>query len=244
MKILKIRENKLKLSLSSEEAAAYGLTLHPQGPRELRAAVERIFADRRELFRIEEKIIVESYPKLDGSCEVFVTNVMGQSEGKEDNTRQQASLWGFCSIGHLALALYVLMLERERTGSTPLCERDEEEMISPSNELCAETLCPLSECYRTEEFTLGELVAYLREKTGNDRTQKLKEALQGAHIYKSERMGEEGGGTYILSLGTSLARRQDISPLYEFAAPITNLDTEIIHEHSSELSIDALLGMS
>ena len=93
-----------------------------------------------------------------------------------------------------------------------------------------------------EAFTLGDLVLYLREKTGNDRTEKLREALRGAHIYRSEQKASENGCTYVLMLSEESCEAQHISPMYERAAPIAHLGSEVLSEHAEELSLDTLLS--
>ena len=243
MKILKIRENKLKLSLSSEEAAEYGLGNRTSTPGELRAAVERIFADRRELFRIEERIVVEAYPKMDGSCDVFVTNLSPAHPKEEGRDTEENMLWGFSSVGHLAFALYVLLCERERSASAPLCEREDDGRGECENEVCEpEDIRPIAAHYCEAGFGLGDLLCYLRAKTNNDRTQKLGEALEGCRIYKSERSQSESGCAYILEVTKAGARGMSIGQMSEFATPIQHLGKEVLREHTSELSLDTLLS--
>lgn len=242
MKILKIRENKLKLSLSCEEAAQYGLVSRAQSPRELRAAVERIFADRRELFRIEEKIIVEAYPKTDGSCDVFVTNLPVREQKDGEDAPRRVSLWSFASQEHLALALYVLLCERERANAAPLCERDGAVDVECHNELCDEgDMRPLADSYGADAFAVCDLVRYLKEKTGNDRTEKLKEAFRDCRLYKSESTDAEGGCAYILEIKADGHRQEEICTMCEFSAPIQHLGAEVLCEHAREISLDALL---
>ena len=241
MKILKIRENKLKLSLSCEEAAEYGLGAHAATPSELRAAVERIFADRRELFRIEERIVVEAYPKMDGSCDVFVTNLPPACQREGTPGGEGTALWGFCSREHLALALYVLLCEREHACGAPLCERDETQHSVCENELTdSGEQRSLSEHFSGESFCVCDLVGCLRAKTNNDRTQKLREALEGCRIYKSERPAEGGGCTYILEMGQG--RGKGIGQMCEFASPMLHLGAEVLREHASEISLDEFLA--
>ena len=242
MKILKIRENKLKLSLSCEEAAVYGLSSHGQSPRDLRAAVERIFADRRELFRIEEKIIVEAYPKIDGSCDVFVTNLAPSGADSSDGVRR-VSTWGFSSLNHLAQALQVLLCERERVGAMGLCERSSLPCEACANELCtAENSKPLSLFYTTDAFCIEDLRQILREKTENDPRQRLDEALCGARIYKNARDVGSDECAYVLVVNEREEDAERFNPLYEMATPVAQLSAEVLEEHAVALSLDELLG--
>ncbi len=236
MKILKIRDNKLKLSLTSEEAAHYGLnSKHTASAKELRDILIRIFAERREKFSIEEKILVEAYPKLDGSYDIFVSHIDTGKSTLIPTLHKTSTFWGFERIEHLAFALHVLFLSEERAARSSLCER-EERRDSPNaqNSLRNDDERPLlSREYQSALFDTDDLFSGTLGKSESDRRARLLEHLGNCRIYQSEE--REGVSSYILEVRTEEGKNHAF--LCEFAKELSSFGTDILTEHTRELSL-------
>ena len=85
MNFFNIGDNKLKVVLSSDECAAYGIDTGKTefSGREIKEAVRDIlsYAERECGFAVtSEKLLVQLYPMPSGECEIFVTKLTGLSK--------------------------------------------------------------------------------------------------------------------------------------------------------------------
>ena len=236
MKILKIREGKIKLSLDTEEAASCGLC-----PRQVISEGDLSCIVRR-LLKSEgvcegwEGLIVEAYPRMDGSYEIFVTGDMPMDK----STRKPSILYfGFSAWEHLAFALYVLA--RTRSCVRPLCEDScEEERDTPVNIVDA----PLPDKRgSTLPVEVSSLFFGSERKSENPDRELLLTRLPPCQIYRTEELGDGGECySYILAAEETADEGAELSMLCEFGNPLTKITEEVLSEHASRIGISELFS--
>ncbi|MBR2612025.1 MAG: hypothetical protein IKC72_03045 [Clostridia bacterium] len=239
MKILKIREGKLKLSLSVDEATKYGLGRDKViSNKDLCATVRRLLKNSLS-GTAWEKLLVEGYPKLDGSYEIFV---YGECVMEKSERSCALHYYGFERAEHLAFALYVLLKEKSQTK--PIGEGTEETCISPAEQVNfiedgsasqTDSILP-QEVY--DLFFCGE------RKNENPERDRLFHRLPPLSLY---RMGHrENLGVcfpYILSvMEADGIGAIHLSPMSEFGKELTGISEELLLEHTSCIDVSEVFS--
>ena len=234
MKILRIREGKMKLSLTPEEATSFGIARgRVISSKDLCAIVRRLLKNEREGDALGG-ILAEAYPKADGSCDIFVTEEGAMEKRKEKRGRRQ---YGFGSAEDLAFALY--MLSKSKNGS-PLCGESGEEDECPSV-LSNEIGVPPS--HRREDSLPREVYDFfvgVEPKSENLEGDSLSRRLPGISLYKTEHTDGDGEAFgYILSLeeGETSALANS---LCEFGRELSALSAELLAEHTHPIEVGEL----
>ncbi len=237
MKILKIREGKWKLTLTAEEAQLYGLGRgRTISNKDLCATVRRLLKSQME-GEGWEKLLVETYPKMDGSYDIFVSGepIMEKRTGKST-----FRYYGFESAEHLAFALYVLA--KSKTVSPLAGEGIEEEGHHPSVEhnIVTEHSTTLGEHTLPKE--VYDLFFHSESKTENPECEHLPRKLSSLCLYRTENL-HTSCECYSFILAIDEADTQAVSQLLflcEFGKELSKMTEELLMEHTSRISITEL----
>ena len=239
MKILKIREGKLKLSLNPIEARTYGLG------RGQVISNKDLCATVRHLIQNEiaqdgwERLLVEGYAKMDGSYDIFVTGELTMEKAQEERTLQY---FGFERREHLAFALYVLS---KNTGKSPPLDMPEEECTREGGQARGNVCTPTVHTGREESLPeeVCDLFFSSERKNENKVDAYLRRRLPPFRrfIIDGER-SDSRGIRYILEIEDTVQASAKATMLREFGKPLTGLTDEILTEHSSPMDTDALFA--
>ena len=227
MKILRIREGKLKLTLSAEEATEYGI-LYGRVPssKELSAIVRRLLGSETEAWG---SILAEAYPKTDGSCDIFV------SEERERERRAPSgggSLFGFHRREDAAFALYVLSGYYREPQSIEAGGQESPARGSsrhPSRERHEESLPPL----------VYDFLIRLKDEENPPWSESNHNSLPSFSLYLTERMEGEGYN-YILEILDVLPEGARLA-LTEFGRELPKISPELLTEHTRRVEFSELL---
>ena len=229
----------MKLSLSVDEATKYGLGRDKViSNKDLCAIVRRLLQNSLSGMA-SEKLLVEAYPKMDGSYEIFV---YGECIMEKSERICTLHYYGFEKAEHLAFALYVLLKEKTQTKpvgggteDTYTVSAEEVNFIEDGNPSGNDTHLP-KEVY--DLFFRGD------GKTENPEREHLFHKLPPLTLYRTEHregssvcfpfvlsvMEEEGGGHIHLS------------PLSEFGKELTGIGEELLLEHTSRIDVSELFS--
>ena len=228
MKILRIREGKMKLSLSADEAKGCGI-LYGKAPsgKELCAIVRSLLQNEEEGRTLGE-MLAEAYPKTDGSCDIFVTAERGMA--KRTRSTESHTL-GFSRTEDLAFALYVLA----NIQRPPSDEETREVPCAPSQRSSSQVSRPSRE--RREEPLPREVYEFFSEES-REGGRTLRD-LPTLSIYLTEN-GTGEGYKYILHIEHALTAWEK-SVLSEFSSELTRLSPELLSEHTRRIEPTALM---
>ena len=240
MKILKIREGKMKLSLDAQEASTAGLR---QGQvisnKDLCTIVRHLLRGYSECDGWGN-FQVEAYARIDGSYDIFVMGETRMAKPEENNTRKRC-YYGFMTAEHLAFALYVL--SKQKPSSPILCEE-----VSPliPQEPTPMNVVEISSLFSGEPSLADEVRTFFissEPKNESREGDRLLRKLPPVAIYRMEPMPPDHQGfLYILateeseSVGTSAC-----FSLCEFGKELTTVTEELLAEHTRKITPEELL---
>ena len=239
MKILKIREGKIKVSLSPEEAVNVGL-LRGQAisNKDLCTVVRHLLKEHREC-EGWEKILVEAYPKMDGSYDIFVMGERQMATEKRED-RQRRGYYGFGTREHLAFALYVLSGNR-KTSPCLLHEEGGAPPLPRENVLVKPTL---EERERPLPVEVYEFFGSAELKNENPEHGAIQGRLPPHTLYRTEHLtGEKECFSYILEVETEEGSGGDgVSFLCEFGRELSSVTEELLTEHTQKICPEELFS--
>ncbi len=109
LELIRISNDKIKISLSKDELDAYDLTLESINPqsRASKQAFKEIFIEAKEKAGFdaeEEKVFVQIFRAKDGGCEIFVSKISRKNPNKE----RQKEFFVFSALDDMIMACRAL----------------------------------------------------------------------------------------------------------------------------------------
>ncbi len=229
----------MKLSLSVDEATKCGLGRDKVVSNKDLCAIVRRLLQNTLAGTAWEKLLVEAYPKMDGSYEIFV---YGECIMEKSERICTLHYYGFEKAEHLAFALYVLL--KEKTQTKPVGEGTEDTCIASAEEV---NFIEDGHSSQTDSHLPKEVYDLFfggEEKTENPEREHFFHKLPPLTLYRTEH--REGIGTcfsFVLSVmeegGVGAIH---LSPLSEFGKELSGISEELLLEHTSRIDVGELFS--
>ena len=181
----------------------------------------------------DEDIVVEAYPKVDGTCDIFVTEERRQGKRREEG---HTRYYGFSSVEDLAFALYVYAKSKI---TPPKMEEYERTLDSVTENGVTKEASRKKEAFLPSE--VYDFFILKEPKNENPECDWHKKRLPELAMYQTETTaGEKEVSLFLLEVKAPLS---NAVTLCEFGRELPTISEELLCEHTRPFTIKELVSL-